>query len=300
MKNYIGIDLGGTNLRVGKYDENLNEIEVVKFPSEAEKGTDQIVDKIIEGINQVKDEDTIKVGMCVPGQVDVETSTIVMLTNLNFENLEIGKIISEKCGLDTILNNDANLAGLGEAILGSAKNDDLVYYITWSTGIGGALIVDKKLINGKNMCSGEIGNLIIHSAKDSYKHNFMNVGGFEGLASGTALKRYANELGYDNAAELISAYENKDEKAVEVIDFVCDVFARGITMIAHVVEVDTFVLGGGVTIKSGHVLLPLVKEKLDQYLMPMMRGTIDLKLAALGDEAGIVGSAYLAKVSAGK
>ncbi len=295
MLNYIGIDLGGTNLRVGKYNENLEELEVVKFPSEAEKGSGQIVDKIIKGINQLKDNDTQKVGLCVPGQVNVETSTIVMLTNLNFENLEIGKIIKEQCGLDTILNNDANLAGLGEAILGSAKEDKLVYYITWSTGIGGALIVNNELINGKNMCSGEIGNLIIHSDPSSYKHSFMNIGGLEGLASGTALKRYANEIGLNDASELISLYKNNDPKAVEIIEYVCDVMARAISMIAHVVEVDTFVLGGGVTLKSGDILLPLVKDKLDQYLMPMMQGTINIKVASLGDEAGIIGSAYLAK-----
>lgn len=299
MLNYIGIDLGGTNLRIGKYDSELNEIEVIKFPSEAEKGTEQIIDKIVMGINQLKDEQTQKVGLCVPGQVDVETSTIIMLTNLNFENLAIGQIIKEQCGLETILNNDANLAGLGEAVLGVAKTDKLVYYITWSTGIGGALIVNKDLINGKNMCSGEIGNLIIHSNPDSYKHSFMNIGGLEGLASGTALKRYANELGLDNAGELIEQYSLKNPKAIEVIDFVCDTMARAITMIAHVVEVDTFVLGGGVTLKSGNILLPLVQEKLDQYLMPLMRGTIDIKVASLGDDAGIIGSAYLAKQSRG-
>ncbi len=295
MENYIGIDLGGTNVRVGKYDTNFNELDVVKFESGESVAPESIVQNIVDAINQIKDEDTKKVGMCAPGQVDINTSTIVMLTNLNFENLEIGKIIKEKCSLDTVLNNDANLAGLGEAVLGAGVEDNLVYYLTWSTGIGGALIVNKELINGKNMCSGEVGNLIINSDPQAYKHRIMNSGGLEGLASGTALKRYANELGYEDAAGLISAYKNGDDKAISIIEQVTDTMARAIAMIAHVVEVDSFILGGGVTIKSGDVLLPLVKQKVDNYLMPMMKGTIVIKTAKLGDEAGIIGSAFLAK-----
>lgn len=294
MKTYIGVDLGGTNLRIGLFDENLKMLEIVKFETEVELGSNQIIDKIIVGINQLKSDSTVGVSICVPGQVDPVNSVIKMLTNLDFHNVEIGKIIKERCNLDTVLNNDANLAGLGESTVGIAKNDDLVYFITWSTGIGGALIVNKELINGKNMCSGEIGNLVIHST-NTYKHSFMNAGALEGLASGTALKRYAVEQGYENAKGLIDAYINKEKKAIETIEFVVDVMARAIAMIAQVVEVDTFVLGGGVTLKSGNILLPLVTAKINDYVMPMMQDTVVIKVAELEDEAGIVGAAYLAK-----
>lgn len=293
MKTYIGIDLGGTNLRVGLFDEKINLLDVIKFSTEVEKGSDQIIDKIVQGVNKLKREDTKGLCFCVPGQVDIDKNEIVMLTNLDMNNVKIGDIIQERCQLKTVLNNDANLAGLAESTLGAAKREALVYYITWSTGIGGALIIDNKLINGKNMCSGEIGNLIIHSNHE-YKHSFMNKGGLEGLASGSALKRYAVENNFLGVAELIEAYKKNNEKAVEIIEFVTDCFARAIAMIAQVVEVDVFVIGGGVTIKSGEVLLPLVSKKVDKYLMPMMKGSIILKVAELGDEAGIYGAAYLA------
>ena len=294
MENYIGIDLGGTNLRVARISEDFKVEEVIKVDSKISEGIDQLVQRMCVAINDVKNSDTKGVGLSVPGQVDVKTGVIIASTNIPFDNTPISDIIKKETGLDSVLNNDANVAGLAEAAIGAGKNSDIVYYITWSTGIGGALIIDKKIINGKNMYTGEIGNLIIHS-QDTYKHSFMSLGGFEGLSSGTALKRYGQELGYTDAKGLIDAFVDGKEDAVKVIEYVTDNFARAIAQIFHVVEVDMFVIGGGVQINSGAILLPLVKAKIDNYIMPHIRGQVNLEVAKLGDNAGVYGSAFLVK-----
>jgi glucokinase len=294
MKNYIGVDLGGTNIRIARFDNQINLEEVIKIETAVENGIEQIIDKIVNAINQLKNEYTSGVGISVPGQVDVEKGIILVLTNISLRDYPIGEVVFNRTGLKVILNNDANVAGLGEAIKGTAADVKNSYYITWSTGIGGALIIDNKLVAGNNLYSGEIGNIIIWP-NDEFKHSFMAKGAVEGLTSGTAIKRYANDLGYKDAGELIGAAKNNDTKALEIIEFITDNFARLIATITHVVEVDKFVLGGGVVLKSGEFLIPYVQEKLNNYLMPIMHDKIVIEVAQLGDDAGITGSAFLAK-----
>ncbi len=294
MNNLIGIDLGGTNLRIARFSNELELEKVLRIETEVEKGTQQIIDKIINSILELKTKETIGVGISVPGQVDLKTKEIYVCVNIAFKNVPLGQIIKEKTGLNVEINNDANVAALAEAVMGAGKDVDMSYYITWSTGIGGGLVVNNQLISGKNVYSGEVGNIIIHS-KDPYKHSIMCSGAVEGLTSGLSLKRYANEQGMAHAGELITAYKNGDQKAIETIEFVTDNFARLIATIVHVIEVDIFIIGGGVTAKSGDVLLPLVKAKVNNYVMPIMENKIKIVEAKLGEDSGIYGAALLLK-----
>lgn len=291
MTNCIAIDLGGTNLRVARINTSNKIEEVIKIESEIDKGIDILVDKIIKTINTLKNEKTTKVGLSVPGQVDNQKGIIITTTNIPFSNYPIRKMIKDKCNLEAVLNNDANVAGLGEAVIGAGKNDELVYYITWSTGIGGALIVNKKLISGNNMYSGEVGNIVV-DPQSQYIHSHMTRGAVEGLASGTALKRHAEELGYENVKNFIEDYGNSEEVRNK-IDYIADKVAQLLTTIYHVIEIDKFVIGGGVTFKSGKFLLPLVEEKLNHYLMPVVKNKIKISVAELGDDAGLYGAGLL-------
>lgn len=292
--NNIAIDLGGTNLRIAKIDDDMNIIEVIKIPTEADKGVDQIVEKIITGINDLKDDSTKAVGIGIPGQINYEKRIIIDTNNLPFKDYPLGDKVKEATGLEVVLQNDANVAGLGEAIIGSGKDYDNIYYVTWSTGVGGALVIDNKLINGKNMCTGEIGNVIIWPDHPTAQ-GFFNNGSLEGVSSGTHLKNEANNLGFDNAGELIEAYKDGNSEAIDIIETVTDNMARGLANILHIVEVDAFVFGGGVTLKSGDVLIPKVLEKVNNYLLPAMQDSVIIEIAKLEDDAGLYGAAYIAK-----
>lgn len=292
---YIGIDLGGTNLRVALFSEDMKIIKQTTIATEAEKGSDQILDKMVDTINSIKQDDTTGVGIAIPGQVDVNTGVAIYSTNLHFDNTPIGSVIKERCNLDAVLNNDANAAGLGEAVSGASSDVTTSYYVTWSTGIGGALVINKKLINGLNMCTGEVGYTVADPSSFSQYNTDMVNGATEALASGTAIRNFAIENNYGDVATLFVAYKNNDAKAVEFIGYITTIFARMLHNIVHVVEVEAIVLGGGVTIKSGDVLLPIVIEKFEQNLIPVLKGKIKICSAELSDDAGLVGAAYLAK-----
>lgn len=292
--DYIGIDLGGTNLRLCRMNSDGIIEKIIKVDTEVEKGLEQLIEKIVFNINILKTNFTKKVGLSVPGQVDVHNGIILNTTNLPFNNLDIGKIIKARCNLDVVLNNDANVAGLAEAVAGSAKDYNSMYYITWSTGIGGALVLNKQLFNGKHMYCGEIGNIVVDKST-SYTHKDMTHGSVESICSGTALARYASELNYKNVQELFNDYKNKNDKIVALIDDVCDKIAQLIATIYHVVEVDIFVIGGGVILKSGDILLEVVKNKLNDYLLSTVHDKIKLKTTFFNDDAGLYGSCFLIK-----
>ena len=289
--NYITVDLGGTNLRIARINSNLIIEDILKYETEVELGIEQIMKKIINAINQLQNNETIGVGIGVPGQIDCMKKKIMNANNLRIKDYRIGDILKKATGLEVYLQNDANIAGLGEAVVGSGKEYDNVYYVTWSTGIGGSLIIDGKIINGKNMCTGEIGNLIIKPG--GIKHGLMNEGGLEGISSGTYLKNKAIEIGYENVGDLMELYKNHNKDVIDLINEVTDAMARGLANILHVVEVDCFIFGGGVSIKSGDILIPLILKKINNYLLPVMQDTVIIKKSKLGDDAGLFGAAII-------
>lgn len=290
--NAIGIDLGGTNLRIAKISEDGKILKVVKVATEVEKGPEQIAEKMIRFVNEIKDEETRGVGMGVPGQVSNETQSVIQCTNVKMTNFPLAKLVQEGTNLKCVLNNDANVAALGEAKAGAGFGKDIVYYITWSTGIGGGLVINGQVHDGANFNTGEIGNIIIWP-NSSYKHSIQNYGSLEGEAAGLAIKRYVSELGYDDEYSLFAAYRAGEAKAVEKIEYITDTFARGVANIVHTIEPDKIVVGGGVAIKSGDVLLPLVREKLNNYILPTMVDKISIEAAALGDDNGLIGASFL-------
>ncbi len=290
--NAIGIDLGGTNLRIAKIGDDGKIIKVIKVATEVEKGPEQIADKMVRFINEIKDEETKGIGIGVPGQVDNETKSVIQCTNVKMSNFPLAKIVEEGTTLKCVLNNDANVAALGEAKAGAGFGLNVVYYMTWSTGIGGGLVINGQVHNGENFNSGEIGNLIIWP-NASYKHSIQNYGSLEGEAAGLAIKRYVEELGYDDEYAFFEGYRKGDEKAIAKVEYIADTFARGVANIMHTIEADKIVVGGGVAIKSGDILLPLVQEKVNKYVLPTMVGKVSIEAAALGDDNGLIGASFL-------
>ncbi|WOO87478.1 ROK family protein [Mollicutes bacterium LVI A0039] len=290
--NAIGIDLGGTNLRIAKINEDGKILKVVKVATEAEKGSEQIADKMIRFVNEIKDEETRGIGIGVPGQVNNETKMVLQSTNVKMANFALAKFVEEGTNLKCIMNNDANVAALGEAKAGAGFGKDVVYYITWSTGIGGGLVINGKVHDGANFNTGEIGNLIIWP-NSTYKHSIQNYGSWEGEAGGLAIKRYVAELGYDDEYSFFEAYRQGNEQVVEKVEYITDTFARGVANIMHTIEADKIVIGGGVALKSGDVLLPLVKKKVNNYVMETMIDKVIIDTAALGDDNGLIGASFL-------
>lgn len=300
MRYFIGVDLGGTNVRSLLVDEKGNILAEVKDVTESEKGPDFVTEKII---NQIKSIDYTSIGgfekvegigIGVPGPVDTENKWMVMATNLvGFARYPICAKIEEAFNKPTFIDNDANVAGLAEALVGAGRLKKSVFYITISTGIGGAFIYDGKLISGNRGHAGEIGNIIVKS--NGEKINHLNPGAVENEASGTAIVRKARKVfGEDQIKHAGNLFElaangNEDAKAIreDFIDCVSSMMAD----IAHVVDPHCFVIGGGV-MKSKEYFLEDLEKAFNSKIHEGMRGYTPIYSVEL-DDCGAIGAAML-------
>lgn len=300
MKYYIGIDLGGTNVRTLLVDENGRAYSEVKDNTESEKGPNYVCAKIVR---QIEGLDTSAcgglhniegIGIGVPGPVDTVNGVMIMATNLpGFENYPICSKISDRFNLPVFIDNDANVAGLAEAILGAGKEYPSTYYVTISTGIGGAFIVDGKLVSGGRGHAGEIGNIIVKN--NGYKFGALNPGAAEGEASGTAIVRKGKELlGVDkvsHAGDVFRLAADGDLTAKGIIDECISQLATLLANIAHTIDPYCFVIGGGV-MKSKEYFYDTLLEQFNAKIHVGMRGYIPL-LGTKIDDCGAIGAAML-------
>lgn len=300
MKYYIGIDLGGTNVRTLLVDETGKSYSEVKDSTERENGPDYVCAKIIRQISSLDTSvcgglsGVEGIGIGVPGPVDVINGTMIMATNLpGFENYPICEKLSDKFNLPVFIDNDANVAGLAEAVLGAGKEYPTCYYVTISTGIGGAFVVDGKLVSGGRGHAGEIGNIIVKN--NGYKFGGLNPGAAEGETSGTAITRKGKALlGEDkvrHAGDVFRLASEGDLKAQSIVDECISELATMFANIAHTVDPHCFVLGGGV-MKSKEYFLDQLVEQFNSKIHVGMRGHIPLLQAKLED-CGAIGAAML-------
>ncbi len=299
MKTVIGIDLGGTQVRVAKISEDGTIIQELKGESYGMEGPEKVVPNIIAMIKQIDNYSQCSgIGIGVPGPVDTVNKVMKLSSNLKgFTNYPIGKELEEATGLPTYLDNDANCAGLAEALLGAGKGLPIVYYVTISTGIGGALVVNGQLISGKSGYAGEVGNLIVDRTKEPY--NNLNGGAVENESSGRNLVRKGKMIFGDHiesAKDIFDLAVAKDEKAIALVDEMTTNIAIMFSHIAHITDPHVFVIGGGV-MKSKAVWLDDMIEKFKGFVHPGMRDVIFTQ--AQLSEPGIIGAAML-PISMGK
>lgn len=293
MKYYIGIDLGGTNVRVAKVSETGEVIQEVKQASEVHKGIVAVADKMVNMIKSLDNyQECLGVGCAVPGPVDKVKNRSTLATNVpGLNEYDIAEHISKAVGIPVYLDNDVNAAALGEAILGAGKNYGIVYYLTISTGIGGCVVINKKVLGGRNGYAGEIANIIIDRQRE--KVNYLNVGAVENEASGLSLTRKYNQAFNANetsAKALFDKAKAGDEVALKIVKEAAYDIAQMLSAIAHVIDPHVFIFGGGV-MASKDLFFPLVREYFETLVHQDMKN-IRFSLPGL-KEPGIVGAAML-------
>ncbi len=293
MKTYIGIDLGGTLVRVAKVTAAGEILYEAKSDSFGQKGPEIVLNNIIKLVKEIPDYKKCQgIGMGIPGPVDTVNGYISMATNLvGFEKYPVVATLEKALGLRVFLDNDANVAGLAEAVVGVGKDSPIVYFITQSTGIGGALIVDKKVVSGKSGYAGEVANIIVCDSTEKINH--LNPGAVENEASGTALVRRAKVLvdpEITDARELFELAREGNVAAVALIDDMAKKLAIMMANVAHVADPHMFVLSGGVT-KSHELYFDQLKAYYQGFVHEGMRD-IKIERAKLA-EPGIIGAAML-------
>ena len=309
----LGIDLGGTNIAVGLVNEHGRVIYKKSTPTLADRSAEQIINDIVNLCNVVCSECQASlncldsIGIAVPGGVEVATGTVVFTPNIPFSGINIADILSKKLCYNRVgVINDANAALLAEMKTGSAVNCRDIVMITIGTGIGGAIAIDGKIVNGINGMAGEIGHLVIQ--KNGKECSCGRRGCFETYASATALMNLtrqeidncrtngeytvmseATEL---NARIAFDAYKQGDNAAKRVIHEYIDALSCGIVSLINIFQPDLFVIGGGVSGEK-EFLINLINPYFitEQYSRAADKKTI-LTTAQCGNDAGIIGAAF--------
>ena len=287
----IGIDIGGTQLRAALLDDDMNIIDSFKTINDRSLSGAENMDRIIRYIKSVS-EPLQGIGIGSPGPLDLKRGVVVNPPNLiGWDNFEIVKYMEEKTGLKTWLDNDANVAGLAEALRGAGVGYESVAFIGISTGLGGAYVYKGELIHGAHSCGAEFYNMIVND--DKYSHKGANPGSLNETASGTAMQRLATErFGRDmTPKELFEEFYKGDETAKQILEETSEALARGVANIFYTIDPDVYVFGGSVAIHHPWYM-DVVKKKAMEYITA---DDILIVPAKYDDDAGLVGAALLVK-----
>ena len=303
MKKYIcGVDIGGTSIKIAQFDLERKLIQKWDITTDTNSNGKYILSDIINSIKSKMRLEEIKgIGIGVPGPV--KDNVVLYCVNLGWENVDVTKEF-EELGVKDIeikVDNDANVAGLGETLYGEAKGLKNTVLVTLGTGVGGAIIINGEIYSGFNGAAGEIGHIIVQK-KNGIKCNCGKKGCLETVASATGIVNVANSLlkkrkdselkkyKIISAKKIIDEARNSDPVALEVMKIVTDYLGQLCAIITQILNPEAIIFGGGVS-NAGDFLIDMIKTQYNKY------SNVKVKIlqASLGNEAGTYGAQALIK-----
>lgn len=308
--NYLGIDVGGTNLKGAVVTETGTIVREAVCPTHAQRGADSVADAISGLIRQLSAGEEIRgIGIGCPGIVDNERGEVVYSCNLNWVNYPLREKVKERTGFSAELVNDANAAALGEAIAGAAKGTHSAVILTLGTGVGGGVVLDGKLITGYTGAASELGHMVI--AGGGVECSCGRKGCFEAYASAAALIRMTKKAMAQHPKSkmhaLAAAYGGVDGRvafeAQEAGDAAGDAVVReyihslavGVANIVNIFFPEIVALSGGVANQGERLLAPLRTEVLKMEYGAAYTGKhTKIMPCQLGYRAGVIGAALFA------
>lgn len=315
MAYYVGIDLGGTNIKAGIVTESGEMLNKDSIKTHAERPMEEIIAdmgklaaKVIADANLTADQ-VEAIGIGSPGTPDNEAGVLVYSNNLPFNMAPMRKLIREVIDLPVYIDNDANCAGMAEAVAGAAKGTKDSVTITLGTGVGAGVIANGRIYSGFNQAGSEFGHHVIVSGGQQCSCG--RKGCFEAYGSASALIRMTKEAAEANPSSKLNdviASEGKvnakiafmamrlgDEVAKNVVEMYTDYLADGLANAINTFMPEVLVIGGGVCNEGDPLLIPLREKTLSRpYFGPGVKKT-RIELAQMGNDAGIVGAAMMAK-----
>lgn len=312
---YLGVDLGGTTIKVGLINEAYEIIQSMTRPTGRERSSEEVLKDVamlcieVMNLQGITEKDIHSIGMGSPGIASPSEGIILSSSNLNFNHVNVRKEIQKYIDTEVYVENDANCAALGEAICGAAKGENNVVVVTLGTGVGGGIVTQGKLNHGSFFGAGEIGHQVIcYGEKESCGCG--RKGCWEQYASATALIKQAKEAVKEapksmiltlvkeqklediNAKVIFDAAQAGDLIAQDVLECYFKYVACGLTNIINILEPGMIVLGGGMSAQKEYLSEPITK-----YVEQEMYGGLSLKTkiktALLGNDAGIIGAGLL-------
>ena len=313
MKGYIGIDLGGTAIKYGLVSESGEILKKYKVVTPAGSKYTDTVSAIASAVQELSSEHGVLVcgmGIGAPGVADGEKGLVLTSGNLGWENKPLARDLSEKLGIPVTLMNDANAAAFGEYACGAGKEYRSVVLLTLGTGVGSGIVLNGKLFEGNEGAGAELGHEVIRAGGE--KCACGRRGCLEQYVSATALIRQTKHAmekdkessmwllcgGDINKANGKTAFDGKragDKAAIKVVRNYIRYLAEGLANIANTFRPEAILIGGGISAEGANLTEPL-QERVNKLMLGHGRyAPVKILAASLGNDAGLVGAAMLAK-----
>jgi len=307
----VAVDLGGTRIRVALSDLEGNFLRRVDCPTEASQGQDAVLRRLSARIQEVRqgfsDEEIVGVGIGSPGPVDALAGLIISPPNLpGWEEVPLRDLIEQRTSLPVRLANDANAAALGEWAFGGGQGRQNVVYVTISTGVGGGVIIEGRLLLGHRGLAAEVGHMTLQP--DGPRCNCGNYGCWEALASGTAIAREGAEVVRAGRSPILAemcedvseqvdarmvgaAAGQGDGESRKIIELAGYYSGIGVANLIHLYSPEIVLIGGGVS-RQGALLLNPLRQVVHERVMPPYRG-VPIEPAELEADVGLLGTVAL-------
>jgi len=314
MQYLIGVDIGGTNIKLALMDKRARPKGKRVFSTTSFKGKSALIGGIVKEIEgliskyHLKKKDIIGVGIGAPGAVDVRTGTVHYFTNIpDWQEVPLGDILKKRLKLPVFVDNDVNVMALGELFFGAGKGAINMLCITLGTGVGGGLILEGRLYRGSSYAAGEFGHVPINI--DGPKCNCGSLACVEAYVGNSYIVRdviarikngeetsITKIVNYDLSkitAEVISeASGSGDSYARSVWTDVGNKVGIGLAGAVNLLNLEKIVIGGGVA-EAGKILFDAIRDTINKRAMKLPAKTVKVVKAKLGYEAGLIGAATL-------
>lgn len=312
MEKYaLGVDLGGTSVKIGLVDNKGKILQKGAVPTKAEEGPERVIKQIKKGINEILDKSDRKIegiGIGSPGAVNTKKGTIEYPPNLpGWKSVALGKILKKEYGTEVYLENDANAAAIGEMIFGAGKSYDNFIMVTLGTGVGGGIIINRKIYRGETGGAGELGHLSIdykgHKCKcgsygciETYAGNGYLVGHtvdkLEVNQDSLVVKLIEEDISKLTPKIIDEAAEKGDKFALEVVRELGENLGFAFASVVNLFDISKIIVGGGVA-GFGKKLFVEIERSIKSRVLKPFAPRVKVLPARLKNNAGIKGASAL-------
>jgi len=305
---YIGIDLGGTNLKAGVLNDDGKLIYQISQSTHAAKGLDYVLNNMKRVIYNFLDKfPAVKsIGVGIPGIVESD-GTVKISPNLpEWVDIPLGKFLQNVFSIPSVVDNDANVAAIAEMELGAAKEANNFLYVTLGTGVGGAIVIDRKLYRGEFLGAGEIGYMIINMKEPINKAMPYKTGVLEEYIGRNRITAYGNEVLKKYPKSILKHYDRpdpyfvseavakNDPAAIQIFNDIGYYMGIGIASALNLLDMRLVVIGGGISL-AHPILMETALATIQERTLPTIGKQAEIRKALFTKDAGIVGAALLGK-----
>lgn len=310
----VGVDVGGTTVKIGIISEEGNILDKWEIPTNKADNGAFILTDIWNSINekittkQLQKDEITGIGVGAPGFIEEETGNVYEAVNIGWKDIEMARELKDISGLPVFVQNDANIAVLGENWKGAGNQAKNLIAITLGTGVGGGIIANGSILNGENGTAGEIGHVTVEP--EGYPCNCGRNGCLETIASATGMVHQATRAIEQHPNSTLKLFYEQNEKVTtkdifdlahkgdtvckDIIAYTADVLGLVIANLAMQINPSKILIGGGVS-KAGDQFINMIENSFRNYCLKRVSDVCNLTVAQLGNDAGIIGAAFLVK-----